>query len=393
MIKIIKSIPFRLVLALGVGVLLGLIANEAVINVILSVRHISTQFVLFCVPLIILGTVAPSIVHLGKNASRLVGFSVLIIYTVTLLASAFAAVIGYLVIPNLSIAETAEARRALPSMIFELNIPPVIAVMSALVLAVIIGLAVTWAKAEKFSGLLEEFKNIISLIISKIVLPVLPVLVMSVFTIMTYDGRLTSQLPVFIQLILIVIAAHFVWLAILYTLSGIISKRNPIEVIKHYGSTYLTGFGTMSSAATLGVALDGAKKSKVLDKDMVNFGIPFFAHFHMCGAAITVVLLSLTVSKIVFGTLPGLEIIIIYLVIQGIFTMAGPGVPAGVLMASLGLLTALFGFDETAVGLMILLWALQDSSGTACNISSDGALIMILSRYKEKKEKKENSDT
>lgn len=383
--KILASLPFRLVLALGVGIILGIASNENIIHVVLSIRHITSQIIFFCVPLIILGSVAPSIIRLGKNASRFLAVSILVVYFFLLGAASFGLLVGYTIIPSLSIADSSEARRVLPTMLFELNFPPIMAVMSALILAILIGLATVWTKSETFSKLLEEFQHMVSSIVMKIVIPILPVFIMGTFAVMAYDGRLTGQLPVFIHVIGVLVAAQTMWLILLYSVAGIYSKRNPLEVIKHYAPVYLTAIGTMSSSVTMPVALDAAKKSKVLNREIVDFGIPFFTHFHMAGAAINAVFLSLAVSQVLYGALPSIEVMIMFIVLQSIFTMAGPGVPAGVLMASIGLISAVLGFNEAAIGLMIVLWSIQDSFGTACNITGDGALLMIFSRYTEKR--------
>jgi Na+/H+-dicarboxylate symporter len=382
---ILKSLPFKLLIALIAGILLGTFANETVINVVLSIRHLLGQVIFFAVPLIILGFVAPAIARMGQNASRLLGFSLAISYASTLGIALMAMVSGYIIIPALSIPASVDALRTLPAMIFTFNIPPIMPVMSALALALILGLAVAWNKATNAANLLEEFHLIVLSVVKKVVLPILPFFIGATFATLAYDGRLTMQLPVFLQVILIIIVGHLIWLTLLYGIAAIYSKRNPFEVIKHYGPVYLTGAGTMSSAATLAVALKSASKSKVLNKEMVDFGIPLFAHIHMCGSALSITFLALTVSQVLYGALPPIETMLLFIVLMGIFATAAPGVPGGTLMASLGLITAVLGFDEAGTALMLTIFALQDSFGTACNISSDGAMVMILTRYAEKR--------
>jgi Na+/H+-dicarboxylate symporter len=383
--RIITSFPFRLLLALLLGLLLGSVANEAVINAVMSIRHISGQIIFFSVPLIILGFIAPSIARMGKNASRLLGFALLISYMSVLGAAFFSMSSGYALIPRLSIADTVEARRVLPDMLFELNIPPIMTVMGALALALMLGLAVVWTKSVNFANLLEEFHQIVLAIVKKIVIPILPIFIGAVFAVMAYDGRLTGQLPVFLQVLLIIIIGHFIWLAVLYFLAWLYSRRNPMEVIRHYGPAWLTAAGTMSSAATLAVALEGASKSKVLNKNMIGFGIPLCAHIHMPGSVITITFLSMAVSQVLYGTLPELSAMILFIFLLSIFVISAPGVPGGTLMASLGLITTILGFCEAGTGLMLTIFALQDSFGTACNISSDGPMAMVLSKYAEKR--------
>ena len=177
-------------------------------------------------------------------------------------------------------------------------------------------------------------------------------------------------------------AGHYIWLALLYLVGGLYSKNNPLKVVKNYGPAYITAVGTMSSAATLAVALRCAKKSEpALRDDMVDFGIPLFANIHLCGSVLTEVFFVMTVSQILYGEIPSLGTMILFCLLLGIFAIGAPGVPGGTVMASLGLITGVLGFDETGTALMLTIFALQDSFGTACNITGDGALTMILTGY------------
>ena len=195
---------------------------------------------------------------------------------------------------------------------------------------------------------------------------------------------ITKQLPVFLQVILIVMAGHYLWMALLYALAGAYSGKNPLEVVKHYGPAYITAVGTMSSAATLAVALRCAGKSKVLRRDMVDFGIPLFANIHLCGSVLTEVFFVMTVSQILYGRIPDLSTMILFCLLLGVFAIGAPGVPGGTVMASLGLITGVLLFDATGTGLMLTIVALQDSFGTACNVTGDGALTLMLTGYADK---------
>ncbi len=179
-------------------------------------------------------------------------------------------------------------------------------------------------------------------------------------------------------------AGHYIWMALLYTLAGIYSGRDPRGVIKHYGPAYLTAVGTMSSAATLAVALSCAKKAEPLRDDMVDFGIPLFANIHLCGSVLTEVFFVMTVSKILYGALPDMMTMVLFCVLLGVFAVGAPGVPGGTVMASLGLITGVLGFDATGTALMLTIFALQDSFGTACNVTGDGALTLMLTGYVER---------
>ncbi|MCL2233322.1 MAG: dicarboxylate/amino acid:cation symporter [Treponema sp.] len=382
--KLFNSLPFRLLVALAFGIALGSVVNETVITVIGSIRHISGQIVFFAVPLIILGSIAPSIARMGQHASRLLGFSLVLAYLSVVGAGFFSMFSGRAILPFLSIADAAAGARSLPNALFVLNIPQIMPVMSALVLAILAGLAVVWTKSKMFASLLEEFQQIVLVIVRKVIIPILPIFIGATFATLAYQGRITVQLPVFLQVIGIIVIIHVIWIAVLYVLGTIYSRRNPLEVIRHYGPAYLTAFGTMSSAATLPVALRSASSAKNLDKNAVNFGIPLFAHIHMPGSVISIVFLALTVSQVLYGSLPPLETMLVFVPLLAIFAVAAPGVPGGTLMASLGLITAVLGFDEVGTSLMLAIFALQDSFGTACNITSDGPMMMTLSRYTEK---------
>lgn len=376
------------------GVVLGIIAGQlagmesmkaagdALMNVVVTVRFILSELINFCVPLIVIGFIAPSITRLGKSASRMLGVALFCAYMSSILAALLSMAAGYGIIPHLSIVSEVEGLKELPEVVFQLEIPQIMSVMSALVLSVLLGLACTWTNAVTMTNLLEEFQKIVLEVVTRVVIPVLPVFIGFTFCGLSYEGTITKQLPVFIQVVLIVMAGHFIWMAVLYIAAGIYSGSNPLKVIRNYGPAYITAVGTMSSAATLAVALRCAKKSEpVLRDDMVDFGIPLFANIHLCGSVLTEVFFVMTVSQILYGKIPDAGTMILFCVLLGVFAIGAPGVPGGTVMASLGLITGVLGFDETGTALMLTIFALQDSFGTACNITGDGALTMILSGY------------
>lgn len=243
-------------------------------------------------------------------------------------------------------------------MIFELNIPQIMSVMSALVFSVLIGLAVTWTKADRTAELLEEFQKIVLEIVTRVTIPILPVFIACTFCALSYEGTITRQLPIFLKVIIIVMIGHYLWMTLLYLIAGAYSGKNPLEVVKHYGPAYITAVGTMSSAATLAVALRCARKSSVLRKDMVDFGIPLFANVHLCGSVLTEVFFVMTVSQILYGSMPSLGTMILFCVLLGIFAIGAPGVPGGTVMASLGLITGILLFNDTGTALMLTIFAL-----------------------------------
>ena len=392
--KILKSLPFQLLLGVVIGIMLGLVSNEAVMNVIVTVKFVLGELINFCVPLIVIGFIAPSITKLGKNASRILGVAVFLAYASSVLAALGSMAAGYGLIPHLSIVSEVDGLKELPEIVFQLEIPQIMSVMSALAFSILIGLAATWTKAETVIRLLDEFQKIVLMIVSKIVIPILPVFIALTFWSLAYEGTITKQLPVFLKVVLIVMAGHFIWMTIWYVVGGIYSGKNPWNVVKNYGPAYITAVGTMSSAATLAVALKCARKSEpTLRDDMVNFGIPLFANIHLCGSVLTEVFFVMTVSQILYGRLPSLGTMILFCALLGVFAIGAPGVPGGTVMASLGLITGVLGFDATGTALMLTIFALQDSFGTACNVTGDGALTMILTGYARRHKIEEQVET
>ena len=390
--KLFNNLPFRLLLGIIIGVILGQVFPESVMKVVVTLQYIMGQLITFCVPLIIIGFIAPSITKLGKNASRLLGVAIVIAYVSSVCAALMSTGAGYALIPHLYIDTEVAGLRTLPDVVFELNIPQIMSVMSALVLSVLVGLAATWTNSKLTCDFLGEFQNIVLDIVGKIIIPMLPFYIAATFCNLSYEGMITHQLPAFIQIILIVMAGHYIWLAVLYLLAGAYSGKNPWEVLRHYGPAYLTAVGTMSSAATLAVALDCARKSKVLHKDMVSFGIPLFANIHLCGSVLTEVFFCMTISKILYGHLPSIGTMLLFCALLGIFAIGAPGVPGGTVMASLGLITGVLMFDDAGTALMLAIFALQDSFGTACNVTGDGALTLMLTGYAEKHGIKNNDN-
>ena len=383
--KLFNSLPFRLLLGVVLGILIGQIANESVMNVVVTVKYILNQVIVFCVPLIIIGFIAPSITKLGSHASKILMVAVGIAYLSSICAALGSMAAGYLIIPHLSIVSDVEGLKELPEIVFQLDIPQIMPVMSALVFSMMIGLAAVGTKAVTITAILDEFQKMILLIVTKLVIPLLPIFIGFTFCALSYEGTITKQFPVFVQIIVIVLIGHYIWMAVLYGIAGLYAKKNPLDIVKNYGPAYLTAVGTMSSAATLAVALRCARKSvPPLREDMVDFGIPLFATIHLCGSVLTEVFFVMTVSKILYGSIPSLGTMILFCALLGIFAIGAPGVPGGTVVASLGLISGVLGFGEEGLALMLTIFALQDSFGTACNVTGDGALTLILSGYADK---------
>ena len=391
--KILKSLPAKLVLGVIIGMAVGLFLaedllpasiNTGILQVIVTAKYILNQLINFCVPLIIIGFIAPSITKLGSNASRMLGVALILAYVSSLCAALMSTGAGFTIIPHLNIASAVDGLRDTPEAVFKLDIPQIMSVMSALVISVMVGLAATVSNAKVISQALDEFQRIVLLIVTCVIIPSLPVFISTTFCTLAYEGTITKQLPVFLIVVIIVMIGHYIWLGVLYGLAGAYSGKNPWDVLRNYGPAYITAVGTMSSAATLAVALRCAKKSKVLRHDMIDFGIPLFANIHLCGSVLTEVFFVMVVSKILYGSLPSFGTMVLFCALLGIFAIGAPGVPGGTVMASLGLITGVLRFDDAGTALMLTIFALQDSFGTACNVTGDGALTLMLTGYAEK---------
>ncbi len=363
-LKIVSNKTLRLLFSAIAGIFIGTVANETVIGIIFPVKHVLGQIIFFLIPLLIFGFIIPSITRLKRNASKLLGVSITLAY-ISCIGSATLA--------------------AIPEMIFRLDIPPLMPVLSALVLSFMLGLSIIWTKADRIEHALYEFQNLVFIMVKKFLIPVLPLFIAANFSILAYEGALVSRLPVFFAILIITILCHITWMAILYSSAGAYSRKNPWQVLKYYGPVILTVLGTQSSAASLGVAIEQTKKTPVLRPDIRDFAIPLFGNIHFAGSILDVVFLSLAVSQLLYGTMPGLEKLLVFIPLLGIFAIAAPGLPGGTLITSLGLIHAVLGIDEAGTALMISIFALLDSFGTTHNITSDGALTLMLSSYADKR--------
>lgn len=372
------SLIIKLLAGLVIGGVLGRLVNAPVMDAILSFKHLLGQIIFYAVPLVIIGFIAPAIARLGQNASKMLVVAVTLAYVSAVGAATLAAVAGYIIIPGLSIPTSVAGLVPLPKASFVLNIPPIMPVISALVTALVIGIAVVWTRVEVLGKLLDEFERVMTAVVLRIVIPILPLFVSATFAELSYEGRLTVQLPIFLTIICIAIVGHFIWLGVLYAIGGMLSGRNPMDVFRYYVPAYLTAVGTMSSAATLPVALACARKSPALSKTTTEFMIPLGATVHLCGSVLTETFFVMTISLMLYGTLPSVGTMALFIVLFGVFAVGAPGVPGGTVMASLGLVVSVLGFDPTGTALLLAIFALQDSFGTACNVTGDGALALMM---------------
>lgn len=372
------TLIIKLLLGIAVGSVVGLLASEGLMTVIMSVKYVLGQFIFYTVPLVIIAFIAPAITKLKYNANKMLGAGIGIAYLSAVGAASFAYIVGMIVIPYLSVPDAIESLHELPEAGFQLSIPPLMSVMSALVFAILLGVTTLGTKAELMEKALNEFERMMMMVIKSVVIPVLPLFIASTFAGLAYEGTLTQQLPVFLKVVLLALAGHLIWLFVLYSIAGIISGKNPWEVVRHYGPAYLTAVGTMSSAATLPVSLNSARKSKVLNKETVDFMVPLGGTIHLCGSVLTETLFVMVISLMLYGSIPPVSTMALFVLLFGIFAIGAPGVPGGTVMASMGIVVGVLGFDPAGVALLIAIFALQDSFGTACNVTGDGAITLML---------------
>lgn len=374
----LNSLLFKLVIAIAIGIFLGNIANEGAIQVISTIKNILSNLINYIVPIIILAFITPAIVSLNESAGKVLSLTLIICYLSSVGAALFSFIAGTAIIPHLNIVSATEAGKKIPEILFQMDIPSIMPVMTALVTAILFGLAVIWTKSETWANLLREFNNMVLEIVNRVIIKVLPFYIATTFAELSYEGVILSQFPVFLKVIAIVILGHYIWLALLYALGGIFSKTNPMEVLKYYPPAYVTALGTMSSAATLSVSLQCSRKSKTLDPKIRDFVVSLCSNTHLCGSVLTETFFVMVVSQVLYGSLPSTGNMILFILLLGIFAIGAPGVPGGTVMASLGLITSILGFDATGTALILSIFALQDSFGTACNITGDGAIALMV---------------
>ncbi|MDE0584004.1 dicarboxylate/amino acid:cation symporter [Planococcus sp. A6] len=373
----------RIVLAIVLGVLIGSVAPEALVRVFATFTGIFGGFLNFIVPLIILGFIAPGIAKLGKGSGKLLGLATAIAYLSTIVAGVLAFIAASSILPNLmeggSLSNLDDPENALASSFIALEIPQLFGVMSALILAFLLGIGMASTGSKTMASFFEEFQEIIEKVISVIIIPLLPFHIFGIFANMAYGGAVVEILSLFAVVFILIIAMHWIMLTGQYTTAGILRKKNPFGLIRTMLPAYFTALGTQSSAATIPVTLRQARKTGVKER-VADFTIPLFATIHLSGSTITLVTCAIGVILLT-GQSPSFGNFFPFILMLGVTMIAAPGVPGGAVMAAIGLLEAMLGFDETMVALMIALYMAQDSFGTATNVTGDGALANIVDRF------------
>lgn len=372
----------KIVIAIIAGILCALFFPDWLVRIFLTVNALFGNFLNFIIPLLILGLVAPGIADLGKGAGRLLLVTALLAYGFTLFSGFFTYFTCDLVYPWLlsSADHTADVKESSVVLqpYFTVEMPAVMGVMSALILAFTLGLGMSVIDGNRLKLVMEDFKDIINQVIMSVIIPILPLYIFGIFLNMTNSGQVTGIMGVFLKIIVVIFIMTVILLFIQFFIAGFVGKKNPFRLFRNMLPAYMTALGTQSSAATIPVTLEQTIKNGVRP-DLAGFVIPLCATIHLSGSTMKIVACSMAIMlmsgmDIHLGQFAG------FIMMLGIAMVAAPGVPGGAIMAALGLLQSMLGFDETAQGLMIALYIAMDSFGTATNVTGDGAIAVIVDR-------------
>ncbi len=385
----------RLIIAIILGIIVGNIAKSADLPVIIRLgatfNSIFGNFLGFSIPLIIIGFVVPGIADLGEGAGKTLAITALVAYVSTIIAGSFAFIVDKSVFPaflkvgSIVLDNAENAEETMLSGLFTIEMPAIMGVMSALLISFVMGLGISVTKNQPLKDVFHGFQEIIVKLVTNIVIPLLPFHVYGIFANMTFAGTVMEIMSVFIKVFAIIILMHIIIIVFQYFVAGTVAKKNPVKLIKNMLPAYFTAIGTQSSAATIPVTVAATKKNGVSDM-IAEFVCPLCATIHLSGSTIT-----LTSCSIAIMMLNGWEVSFVkmfpFILMLGITMVAAPGVPGGAVMAALGILESMLGFNEAMLALMIALYIAQDSFGTACNVTGDGAIAVFMDAITGKKDK------
>lgn len=387
--KILKlNLLAKVAIAILLGSILGSIFPEFISRIFISFNTLFGSFLSFIIPLIIIGLIIPGIAEMGNKSGRLLLITVGIAYGFTIFSayfSYFASTLcfDYLVDFSQKISGDLDKSKSLTPY-FSLNIPPAIDIMSALVLSFIMGLGIAFTKAKSLLSVSIEFKEIINLVISKLIIPLLPIFIFGIFLNLSYTGEINQMLGIFLKLILFIFGISIVVLILQYFIAWLVTKKNPFESLKNMLTAYFTALGTQSSAATIPVTLEQTIKNGV-KKELADFVIPLCATIHLSGSILKITACAIAIMK--FNAMEvNLAIFTPFILLLAISMIAAPGVPGGAIMAALAILSSSLGFGEEQQALMIALYITMDSFGTATNVTGDGAIALIVDKASKEKE-------
>ena len=379
----------QVLIAVALGVLFGQFLPDAIARLFVTFNGLFGNFLTFAIPLIIVGLIIPAIADLGKGAGRMLLLTAIMAYGFTLFSGFFTFFVCDPIFPSMiatgqGVAEIAESNEALKPY-FVVDMPPLMNIMTALLLAFCVGLGLSAVKGDALKRACEDFRDIVTMLISKVIVPLLPLHIFGIFLNMTVTGQVASVMSVFLKIIVVIFVLHVVLLIVQFVIAGIVGGKNPFKLLGNMLPAYFTALGTQSSAATIPVTLQQAIKNGV-SPNIATFVIPLCATIHLSGSTMKIVACSMAVLimnglGVDFGSYAG------FICMLGITMVAAPGVPGGAIMAALGVLEGFLGFGEMEQALMIALYIAMDSFGTACNVTGDGAIAVVIDRIAGKNEK------
>lgn len=379
--KIFNSLLFKVFCGIALGILLGNYAPDWLYRILITFKTLFANFLNFSIPLIMIGLIMPSIGDLEKNAGKLLAITVVIAYGFTLFSGFSTYFVGDTffnsLLENEQIGTLEDHSRSLPPY-FTIDMPPIFDVMTALLLSFIVGIGLSVREAPVLTNVVKEFGDIVKWLITKAIIPVLPYYIMTIFAEITFSGQVASVMVVFFKLIVILFIMHIVLLLLQYIFAGLISGKNPIKSLGAMLPAYATALGTQSSAATIPVTLRQSLKLGISQR-IAGFVIPLCATIHLSGSTMKITACALALMMLQ-GTPYDFSMFAGFIMMLGIIMVAAPGVPGGAIMAALGVLHSMLGFDENQQALMVALYIAMDSFGTACNVTGDGAVALIVDK-------------
>ena len=370
----------RIVIAIVMGILIGNVLTEGWVRIFVTFNYVFSQFLGFLIPLIIIGLVAPAIADIGRTAGRLLLLTVGLAYADTIGAGFLAVLTGSMLFPPLIDAEATMAVEKAETLqpFFQLQIPAILDVMAALVSSFVIGIGIAYTDSPTLKKGFSEFRTIIEKTIQTAIIPLLPLYIFGIFLSMTYAGEAYHIILVFAKIICIIFLLHIVILLYEFLIAGGLARKNPLRLLLNMMPAYLTALGTSSSAATIPVTLQQTKKNGVRD-EIASFCVPLCATIHISGSMMKITCCALAVC-LIDGLPHDLPLFFHFILLLGVCMVAAPGVPGGAAMAALGPLAGVLGFNPDAQALIIALYIAMDSFGTACNVTGDGALAVIIDK-------------
>lgn len=376
----------KIIVAIILGICLGMFAPEAPVRIFVTFNGLFSEFLGFLIPLIIVGLVTPAIADIGKGAGKMLLVTAMLAYGATIFSGFLTYGVGESLFPSLisddlKLTQISQADGVKPY--FTVAIPAPLNVMTSLVMAFTFGLGIAHLGTQSLKNVFSEFRDIITMTIQSVVLPLLPIYIFGIFFNMTFSGEVFKVLSVFVKIIGVIFIMHIFLLILQYTIASIFVHKNPLRMLGRMMPAYFTALGTQSSAATIPVTMRQTILNGV-HKDIAGFVIPLCATIHLSGSTMKIVACTLALMMMQ-GMAYDFQMIAGFIMMLGITMVAAPGVPGGAIMAALGILSSMLGFDQQALALMIALYIAMDSFGTACNVTGDGALALIVDKCFGKK--------